>query len=349
MTAGTTTRLDDAIRSLVGVDHLPECPHARRCVVDDCDWCRWAVVTPEMTTLLDLGTDARRLARSDVLDTVPGVVAAVQLFDLFGDVDIAGVGVASARQMTARVRDATSRHLDDLDGVVRDATRPGGPVDERCRRTAGAIAAASLQSGADPALVASLPPAVRASLDELARSVSGGVQLSSLLPVIEHQHWRGMPDLVSQPEWSRRPKPGADGVIRQRQLDASGVQAGSLEALVLESVLDRYTEMLLDVGTSLAEAVKPVVYRRPTADRPFDRRLRATLWRVLPIDWHLTLVDTGRAACWDTGQAGGARSTMVPWVVDVAAGALRMRGFGSALFHESPVVDADEEPRGTSV
>ena len=226
MTTETRTRVDDRVRSLLGDDHLPECPHARGCDVDDCDWCRWAVVTPEMTTLLDVGTDARRLARSDVLATVPGVVAAAQLFDLFDGVDIAGVDVASARQTTALVRDDTSRHLDDLDRQVRDATRPGGPVDERCRRTAGAIAAASLQAGNDPALVASLPPPVRACLDELARSVSGGVQLSSVLPVVEHLHWRGMPELASQPEWSRRPNPGADHLVRQRQLSASGVQTG---------------------------------------------------------------------------------------------------------------------------
>lgn len=346
MTTPTSTRLADEVRALVGVDHLPECPHSCRGEVDDCDWCRWAVVTSEMTTLLDVGTDARRMARSDVLSTVPGVVAAARLFDLFDEVDLAGVDVESARQLTAKVRDATARHLDDLDRKVRDATRPGGPVDERCRRTAGAIAAASLQSGPDSALVASLPAQARASLDELARSVSGGVQLSSLLPVIEHQHWRGMPELASQPEWSRRPKPGSEGVIRQRQLAASGVHAGSLEALVLESVLDRCTEMLLDVGTSLAAAAKPLVYRRPTIDRPFDSRLRKTLWRVLPIDWHLTLVDTGRAACWETEEVGNVRLTTVPWVVDIAARELRKRGFGSALFHESPVVDSDDEPAG---
>jgi hypothetical protein len=246
--------------------------------------------------------------------------------------------------VTALVRDDTSRHLHDLDRRVRDATRPGGPVDERCRRTAGAIAAASLQSDTNSAVVASLPPSVRASLDELARSVSGGVQLSSVLPVIEHLHWRGMPELASQPEWSRRPKPGAGHLVRQHQLSASGVQAGSLEALVLESVLDRYTEMLLDVGTSLAAAAKPLVYRRPTTERPFDSRLRKTLWRVLPIDWHVTLVDTGRATCWDTEEASGLRSTTVPWVVDLAARALRGRGFGSALFHELPTVGAESEP-----
>jgi hypothetical protein len=344
MTTETRTRVDDRVRSLLGDDHLPECPHARGCDVDDCDWCRWAVVTPEMTTLLDVGSDARRLARSDVLATVPGVVAAAQLFDLFDGVDIAGVDVASARQMTALVRNDTSRHLDDLDRQVRDATRPGGPVDNRCRRTAGAIAAASLLSGTNSALVAALPPPVRACLDELAQSVSGGVQLSSVLPVIEHLHWRGMPELASQPEWSRRPNPGADHLVRQRQLSASGVQTGSLEALVLESVLDRYTEMLLDVGTSLAAAAKPLVYRRPTTDRPFDSRLRKTLWRVLPIDWHVTLVDTGRAACWDTEVASGVRSTMVPWVVDLAARALRGFGFGSALFHELPTIDTINEP-----
>ena len=266
-----------------------------------------------MTTLVDVGHDARRLVRSDVIDTVPGIVAAARLYELFADVDLTAVDVGSARELTARVGDDTERQLDVLGRSVRQATRPGGPVDERCRRTAGAIAATSLQSAADPSLVASFSPSVRASLDELARSVSGGVQLSSLLPVIEHVHWRGMPDLSSQPEWARRPAPGADHAVRQLQVAASGVQPGSLEALVLESVLDRCTEALLDVGTTLSDVARPVVYRRPAAARPFDGRLRKTLWRVLPIDWHLTLVDSGLAGCWDTDEVDGVRTTAVPW------------------------------------
>ena len=75
MTTETRTRVDDRVRSLLGDDHLPECPHARGCDVDDCDWCRWAVVTPAMPTLLDVGPDARRPARPDVRAPVPGVVA----------------------------------------------------------------------------------------------------------------------------------------------------------------------------------------------------------------------------------------------------------------------------------
>lgn len=334
----SSTSLDAVVRSVVGEDHLPECPHARAGGVENCDWCRWAVVTPEMTTLVDVGNDARQLVRSDVIATVPGVVAAARLFDLFAGVDIADVDVASARGMTARIRGDTERRLESLRRRVRDVTVSAGPIDRLCQRTAGALATASLQSGADTALVESLPLTVREGLDELARTVSGGVQLASLLPVVEHLHWSGMPELASQPEWQRRPKPGSDHLVRQRQLAASGVQAGSLEALVLESVLDRCTELLLDVGAGLAEATRPLVYARPIADRPFGGRLRRTLWRVLPVDWHLTLVDSGLATCWNTTEINGVRSCTVPWVVDVAARALRERGFGSALYREPPEI-----------
>jgi len=334
----TLVRTDDVVRSLLNDDHLPECPHACGRGPADCDWCRWAVATPELTTVLDVGTDVGRLLRSDVLDTVPGVVAAARLFELFAGVDLDRVDVPSARRLTAVVSDDTARRLDELEHRIRLSTRPGGPIDELCRRTAGALAVASMQAGDDNEMVALLPPTLRSGFDELARTVSGGVQLASLLPVVDHLHWRGMPDLATQPEWTRRPAPGEEQALRTLRLAASRVQAGSLEAFVLESVLDRCTEMLVELGGRIDEVTQPVVYRRPSTESPFDGRTRATLWRILPVDWHLTLIDSGLAACWDTELIDGVRSTVVPWVVHVAGQALRKKGFRSAIFREPAAV-----------
>lgn len=94
--------------------------------------------------------------------------------------------------------------------------------------------------------------------------------------------------------------------------------------------------LTLTLAPALADATEPLVYQRPVTDVPFDGRLRSTLWRILPIDWHLTLIDTGLAACWETNEVHGVRSTTVPWVVHVAVGALRGKGFGSAIVHDPP-------------
>ena len=76
------TRLDDLGRYGAGsARHLPECPHSRLGRVEDCEWCRWAALTPELTTLVELGRDAGVLAVSDAADTVAGVVAAAAMFD----------------------------------------------------------------------------------------------------------------------------------------------------------------------------------------------------------------------------------------------------------------------------
>jgi hypothetical protein len=41
------------------------------------------------------------------------------------------------------------------------------------------------------------------------------------------------------------------------------------------------------------------------------------------IDWHLSLVDSGRAECWPTRSESGRLITTVPWVVAAAIDALR--------------------------
>lgn len=339
MTVDVASSLDRMVASVLEAGHLPECPHARRGRADDCDWCRWALVIPDLSSLVVIGDDALTLMRCDVLDTVAGVVAATRLFELFEEIDIGTISVASTRELAANVSAQTARCLDRLRGGVGLATRAGGPLIARCERTAGAIAATTLQAevGVD---VTALPAPVQAGLNELAAMTSSCVQLSTMLPVVEHLHWRGVPDLVSQPEWLRRTRPVEVTELGQRQLAASGATFGSLEALVLESLIENLTELLLEVGELLAGSLPPVVFRRSVDERPFDGRLRSTLWRILPIDWHLTLVDTGLAAAWDTDIADGVRSTVVPWVVDAAATVLHRKGYGSALFGDPPTGDS---------
>ena len=340
MTPAGATTLDELVRYGAGGEHLAECPHARTTDFDSCDWCRWALLTPELASLVVVAQDTRTLLRSDVLDTIAGVVATARLLEIFGGIDIQSIRVPSARQLAATVLEDTATRLTQLRTRVNHTTRPGGPIDERCHHTAGALAVAALQIDADRHLIDQLPAVVRNGLDELTAELSGDIQLSSLLPVVEHLHWRGMPELTSQPEWARRPPPGGNEQVRPRQLAAAGVAPGSLEALVVESIIDRCTERLLELGSHLAEAFQPVWFWRDASCRPFDSRLRQTLWRILPFEWHLTLIDTGLADCWGAATRDGVREVVVPWTIDIAIRASLKRSHGSALFHDLPEIGA---------
>lgn len=347
MTIGAGGRLEDLACFGFGLDHLPECPHSSVGPVGGCDWCRWAILTPELESLLVVNRDARTLLRDDGVDTIAGIVAAARLFEIFDEADLDRIDVASARQVASRIGCETARHLDQLRRAVARATAGDGPIDRRCRRTAGALAAAALQSEHGAPRAASLPVTLRTRLDQISRDLSGEVQLASLLPVIDHLHWRGLPELISQPEWARRPRPDDSVGLRRRQLVASGTEPGSLEALVVEAVIDRCTEGLLEFGELLGAAKPPVTYCRDGMARPFGGAVRATLWRVLRIDWHATLIDSELAACWGARTIGGVRRVVVPWYVDVAVQALMRLGHRSALFQDAPsrsVPGSGEEP-----
>ena len=59
--------------------HLPECPHRGGSPTEPCDWCQWAIQTPELETLLAVGRDTRALLGWGSLDSVAAVVAFARL------------------------------------------------------------------------------------------------------------------------------------------------------------------------------------------------------------------------------------------------------------------------------
>jgi len=336
---GTMTWIEELARFGATRAHLPECRNPRAAPVVDCEWCEWAVLIPEVTTLLDIGNDARTLLRSEVADTVAGAVALTQLLDLFAGLRLDAIHVESARRLAGNIRDETGAALARLECRVRNAARAGGPLDDLLRLTGGTIAAVELQSSAAAEVVATFPDRLRTSLQDLA-GMSTQVQLASLLPVVEHHLWRGMPDLATQPEWRRRTGPSERSRLGQLQITASGAEPRSLEALVVESLIDECTQHLLDLGPELAEAAPPVRYTRPHSELRHSAKARNILWRVARFDWHLTFIDTGLALCWGARSEDGAAVTDVPWIIHRAITALRRAGHHSALHHQMPTVNS---------
>jgi hypothetical protein len=180
-----------------------------------------------------------------------------------------------------------------------------------------------------------VPPALRRDIERLRASLSPSTQLATLLPLVDELHDAHLPLLRTQPEWQRRPTPGADQPsVAARQAAAAGLEPGSLEALVVEATVEELTERLFELGDALAGHGPHVTVARPLSEHPFGGWARELVWRVSRIDWHLTFFDTGLAACWDTedDEAHDVRRAHVPWVVALAIEATTRAGLVSALY-----------------
>jgi hypothetical protein len=157
-----------------------------------------------------------------------------------------------------------------------------------------------------------------------------------MLPLIDHLHWQGLPSLESQPEWDRRPRPGDAAGVKSRQLAGTNLEAGSLESIVVESMFTQVTEQLVEMSEQLRHAAPPVTVSRPLHQGRYSQRTRNMLFRIAKIDWHLSFVDTGYAACWDTRIEGDHMVTDLPWQVAMAIEACEAHGLVSACYQEAP-------------
>lgn len=310
-------------------EHLADCARSSG-PWRDCEWCRWAMSTPELQLLLGARADIRALLDCDVVGTVAWVVAATELVAAVEAVDLGSILVPSARQRTASLLHIVGDELGRLRATLDAAVATGGTAEQLCSGTAGAIAAAVVQQPAHAGVLQQLAAPVRDRLLELSASLSTRVQVAGLLPLADRTHWRGLPGLQTQPAWGRMPRPGDGAALRTRQLSGTDLEPGSLEALVVESLIDQVTLSLLELGPDLGAAAPPVTLVKPAEESPLNERTRSMVWRIARVDWHLTFVDTGRADCWNVRVLDDRVETDVPWQVALAIEACAGHGLISA-------------------
>lgn len=326
--------------------HLPECTHPGR-PIHDCDWCLWAVDVPQVRTLLDVLADVRTLravataptgsVAAAARDSVPWVLAATGLAEPRATVRVEEVVVASVRGVVGRLASVVDDEIAELERAVSVAVAPGGPVERRCLRTAGALAATRLGQPEFAPLLARTTPAVRSAIGEVTALLSADSQVEELIPIVDATHWRGLPGLITQTEWRHRPPPGC-GMRQHGPGRHVAAARGSLEALVVESLADRVTDLLLSVADDLAHVGEALdVVRRHDEPRR-SARSRQTLYRMAVIDWHLSLIDSGRADCWPTRSEAGRRVTCVPWIIGAAIDVLRGQAISATCVHDAPTI-----------
>ena len=334
---GTLLGLSALAEDLRLEGHLDECG---RTGTDwrACSWCLWAVSIPEIDLLLGLGQDARALVADPAEPTVPWVVAAEGLLARVDHLDLSGVLVPSVRRLAHRLLLLASADREALERRLRAAVTAGGPVERRCLHSAAAVMATAIRGPEHAEVLARLPAPLQSDLLDLSGALSARVQVGGVLPAIEDLHWQGLPNLRTQPEWERRPGTGPSVGRRSRQAVAAGLAPGSLEALVMESVIDRVIAEVAEIEDDLVGAGPTVACVRPVSDPSHTATTRSLLWRVARIDWHLTFLDSGRADCWGTRVEGDLVVTDVPWSVAVAIDAAAAHGFVSATHQERPTV-----------
>ena len=118
--------LERLVRRATADGHLPECPRPGG-AVEDCDWCRFALRTPEADRLAELGVDAvvLREAPTDQLETVAWVVAATEVLRQFEAVDLDAVLVPAARRAVQETHQEVRADLDVLGRVLDRVVAPG--------------------------------------------------------------------------------------------------------------------------------------------------------------------------------------------------------------------------------
>jgi len=335
---GTVSGLSALAEDLRLDGHLDECGREE---TDwrHCSWCLWAVSIPEIDLVLGLRQDGRALLAWPAEATVAWVVAADELLGRVGTLDLSGVLVPSVRRLAHRLLLLASADLEALDRRLGSAVAAAGPVERRCLHTATAVMVSAIRRPENADLLGRLPERLRIDLLELSGALSSAVQVGGLLPTLEDRHWQGLPALRTQPAWGRRPGTDPRSGTRSRQAAGAGLAPGSLEALVMESVIDQVIAGASGIEGDLVGAAPPIPHRRPVHDPPHTAATRSLLWRVARIDWHLTFVDSGRAGCWNTRVEDGAVVTDVPWPVAVAIEAAADHGFVSATHQERPTVE----------
>lgn len=316
--------------------HLPECPHHGD-IDGPCDWCLWALHTPELATIRAIGDDTRVLLGCDTLDTIPAVVAVARLIELLESVCLDEVRTSSARQLIHVELASVTSDLSRLHRRIDQATAPNGPIEANCRRTAGALAVVALQCDPRRLDEGAIAPSLRRDIERLTATLSVPMQLTTMLPVVEQLHHCDLPTLRTQPEWQRRPRSRAGhATLAARQLASTHLEPGSLEALVVEATIAEHTQALMSIGETLVDLGTPVTISRPLCAEPHRGRTRELLWRVSRFEWHLTFVDTGLSSCWAGRTDGEHRCTDVPWVVALAIDTSLRAGLVSALHPTIP-------------
>ena len=324
--------LDRLVRTATAAGHLPECPRPQR-LVDDCEWCRFALLTPEVEHCANLGADAVALreAAADQLDTVAWVVAATEVMAQFENLTFDSVRIPGARRAADLARAEVAVEIQSLDRVVDRVVAPGATLDQRCCTAAGAMTAAVLRSGEEQCVPRDVPAHLLQKAADASAALSAELQVTTLLPLLEHLQWRGLPRLITQPEWDRRPAPLDGAGVSAAGVSGAGLGVGSLEALVVESVVDRCTDEFLAIGEQLSAVRSSSCLRRSRSTPRMSPQTRRTVWRRIRVDWSLTLVDTGRAACWSTRSEGDDTVVDVPWTIATSVRLGARHGLSSAV------------------
>jgi hypothetical protein len=207
-----------------------------------------------MPAMVDLHLDARALLEIGVQSTA-WYLAGRRLIDDARPV-IAGAGDRSerARQL--------GRDIDRLEHLIRDPACLHAL--HRTERWTAALRTVAVVAAEPRRFSGMLPLDVLADVAALDEIVSPSTLELVTRPMIEMEHWAGLPLLRTQPEWAQLAAPITHRTLPAAQLENARRPAGSLEHLTLEAILAEISRLIVGCAHTIV-AIRRTVPMTPGA------------------------------------------------------------------------------------
>jgi hypothetical protein len=294
-------------RSVLRNGHLSECVHGGAV---PCQWCDWAVVTDEVSALVDIIEDAHLVLDSPITG-LTWALAAWSITELPSTVTGGDVR-EDAREIISALSDKVQRKQNQIFSVLRRESSPGGRIDSSVRRMAalGSIPSIAREPGR---WVHHLSRPVQLTIADLSEQVD--IDRLQLFCAFECEQLldetlclRTVPELTGL------------GARRQKTLEDifDDVTKGSFQELAIAALMIDLTRTINDLADAIEKSSGMVAITFPPAITPYPKQLRRTLWAQCSIDWVHTFLDISGCACRHSNGQSPRVGLRAPWFVVAA-------------------------------
>ena len=300
--------------------HLMCCPAMDRI---PCQWCDWAVVTPDIEHLVAEIDDADDLLASSA-SSFRWALAAWSIREWVPTLPTRGIRIEVATIAHA-LETALRERKRKVDEAIARASRAGGELERCCVRVASIRSIAQMtdsRSWCDRYLSST----IRTRYGKLTQRIDEDRLRRICTAEIEK--------IVIGELFSLRSIPELDSLLRRQQGNLRfifhEVDRGSIQELTLHAFLDDLIEEIWSLSTLIEDSPGQVPLRLLSLRTPHAKLMRSTIWSSCSIDWVQTFIDITGAPSWQADDCDD-ESLTVPWFVAVELEGNKLAGAMSAI------------------